>query len=193
MQIACDGNLKQGCRYVHQPRGSQAIFIGKRCRYLSLVHWNGEKHRPADSQKAEMYMKKRVKANVSTIIDQFPFVKALWSQICNKWSIPGRVSWRTERRVGCWAHGTWEIRRSFVLDQGARRRWDRWSSLILLWRLARDADNSHCGMGPVHIRELNMKWLISSLILIYYFSSNRQCNQPTYAPKQSTDLCHLKR
>uniref|UniRef100_A0A8L8Q1U6 Sel1 repeat family protein n=1 Tax=Heligmosomoides polygyrus TaxID=6339 RepID=A0A8L8Q1U6_HELPZ len=40
MQIACDGNLKQGCRY------------------LSLVHWNGEKHRPADSQKAEMYMKK---------------------------------------------------------------------------------------------------------------------------------------
>ncbi|VDL81862.1 unnamed protein product [Nippostrongylus brasiliensis] len=27
-------------------------------RYLSLVHWNGEKHRPADSAKAEKYMKK---------------------------------------------------------------------------------------------------------------------------------------
>ncbi|VDK60267.1 unnamed protein product, partial [Cylicostephanus goldi] len=40
MQIACDGNIKQGCRY------------------LSLVHWNGEKHRPADSKKAEQYMKR---------------------------------------------------------------------------------------------------------------------------------------
>ncbi|KHJ98743.1 Sel1 repeat protein [Oesophagostomum dentatum] len=40
MQIACDANLKQGCRY------------------LSLVHWNGEKHRPADSIKAEKYMRK---------------------------------------------------------------------------------------------------------------------------------------
>ncbi|XGW10186.1 hypothetical protein V3C99_012013 [Haemonchus contortus] len=40
LQVACDGNLKQGCRY------------------LSLVHWNGEKHRLADSKKAEMYMKK---------------------------------------------------------------------------------------------------------------------------------------
>ncbi|EYB82648.1 hypothetical protein Y032_0355g3343 [Ancylostoma ceylanicum] len=27
-------------------------------QYLSLVHWNGEKHRPADSKKAEKYMKK---------------------------------------------------------------------------------------------------------------------------------------
>ncbi|KAL6734995.1 hypothetical protein Aduo_005478 [Ancylostoma duodenale] len=40
MEIACEANLKQGCRY------------------LSLVHWNGEKHRPADSKKAEKYMKK---------------------------------------------------------------------------------------------------------------------------------------
>ncbi|KAE9416343.1 hypothetical protein Angca_006482 [Angiostrongylus cantonensis] len=40
MQIACDGEVKQGCRY------------------LALVHWNGEKHRPPDSQSAEKYMKK---------------------------------------------------------------------------------------------------------------------------------------
>ncbi|CAI4232891.1 unnamed protein product [Auanema sp. JU1783] len=40
MEIACDGGVRQGCRY------------------LSLVHWNGEKDRPADSKKAEKYMQK---------------------------------------------------------------------------------------------------------------------------------------
>ncbi|VDL82929.1 unnamed protein product [Nippostrongylus brasiliensis] len=52
MEIACDGNLKQGCRQVL----SKPLLSLR--RYLSLVHWNGEKHRPADSAKAEKYMKK---------------------------------------------------------------------------------------------------------------------------------------
>ncbi|PAV89896.1 hypothetical protein WR25_15213 [Diploscapter pachys] len=40
LKIACDANIAQGCRF------------------LSLVHWNGEKDRPVDSQKAEQFMKK---------------------------------------------------------------------------------------------------------------------------------------
>ncbi|CAI5443443.1 unnamed protein product [Caenorhabditis angaria] len=40
MKIACDADIRQGCRY------------------LSLVYWNGEKDRAADSKSAEKYMKK---------------------------------------------------------------------------------------------------------------------------------------
>ncbi|CAD6192586.1 unnamed protein product [Caenorhabditis auriculariae] len=40
MKIACDADIRQGCRY------------------LSLVYWNGEKDRPAESDLAEKYMKK---------------------------------------------------------------------------------------------------------------------------------------
>ncbi|CAJ0929152.1 unnamed protein product, partial [Mesorhabditis belari] len=40
LEIACDANINKGCRY------------------LSLVHWNGEKDRPANSKLAEKFMAK---------------------------------------------------------------------------------------------------------------------------------------
>ncbi|VDO33275.1 unnamed protein product [Haemonchus placei] len=54
LQVACDGNLKQGCRLVMRYSISTCICHLIGFRYLSLVHWNGEKHREADSKKAEM-------------------------------------------------------------------------------------------------------------------------------------------
>uniref|UniRef100_A0A0M3I8P6 Sel1 repeat family protein n=1 Tax=Ascaris lumbricoides TaxID=6252 RepID=A0A0M3I8P6_ASCLU len=54
------------------------------CRYLSLVYWNGEKDRPADSAKAEKYMKK-------------------WCFLCYRINLACEL----EDAQACWLLSTW--------------------------------------------------------------------------------------